>query len=283
MGRHRAALGLTVLVAVTALVTVYAVAIATDPPRPLLVAGPASPSPSPSPLPDLSAMALPMPLHGENEVVGPDAWHSWTLVDRRTSQWWGSPNADEPNRSVSMIKVWLAALYLRRNPNPSQEWVELLSSMIRDSNNRAADAVHRALGGNAAMTAAMTEICGVEGPYIPPGYWWASTWISSYDAAMLGVCIANFRVANVAWTQWLLGEMRLVRGNGDFGIRTVFDPAVRPTIAIKNGWNTEYGYWWVNCLAIGETWVLVVESRSHSAAVGVDTCESVTRQLLASP
>ncbi len=235
--------------------------------------------PTPSALPGPPPLAL----HGANSVTGQAAWWSWSLLDRRTGQVWGSPNQDEVTRSVSMIKFWLAALYLRQHPAPSPAMVTTLRSMIRDSNNDAADTVHRALGGNAPVIAAMESVCGVTGPYIPAHYWWASTNISPHSAVQLGDCLAAGRVADPQWTDWLLGEMRAVRGGGDFGVRWAFPDEVRPTIAIKNGWNVEQGVWYVNCLAIGDDWVLAVESRSAAFATGADLCVSVTRQLLDEP
>jgi hypothetical protein len=224
-----------------------------------------------------------MPLLGSNPVTGSGAWWSWALLDRRTGQAWGSPTADEETRSVSMIKFWLAALYLREHPNPPAAMRNSLSSMIRDSNNDVADSVFFGLGGREPVVAAMKSLCGVTEAYIPPGYWWASTWISSLEVARLGGCVADGKVADPQWTEWVLEEMRMVRGNGNFGIRFAFPEPVRSSIAIKNGWNVEEKVWFVNCLAIGDTWVLAVQTRSPSAVAGVDNCVSVPRQLLQAP
>lgn len=220
--------------------------------------------------------------NGGNTVTGPSYWWSWALVDRRTGESWGGSTADEPNRSVSMSKFWLAAAYLRLHPEPDQSTLNLLSTMIRDSNNDAADTIFFALGGREPMISTMQSACGVTGPYILPGYWWASTWISARDTARLGVCLAEGRVANAHWTEWILNEMRQVRGGGNFGIRFAFPEPQRSTIAIKNGWNVwdQNGVWYINCLAIGDTWVLAVETRSSD---GGETCRSVAAQLLQTP
>jgi hypothetical protein len=250
--------------------------------------GPSASSTSPIPTAARpSAETTPAPplytLHGANAVTGPSSWWSWSLVDRRTGESWGGPTADEPTRSVSMIKFWLGGLYLREHPQPSQGMVNQLSTMIRDSNNDVANDIFFGLGGRLPVVAAMETVCGVKGPYILPGWWWASTWISSRDAARLGACLAGGRVANSQWTEWLLGEMRQVRGGGNFGIRFAFPEPIRSTIAIKNGWNIEEGVWYVNCLAIGDTWVLVTESRAGSFITGRDVCVGVTEQLLREP
>jgi len=253
--------------------------IARDPP-----ASPTRPVPTTT---EPTAEATPAPptytLNGANTVTGPSSWWSWALVDRRTGESWGGPTAGEPTRSVSMIKFWLGGLYLRAHPQPSQAMLNQLSTMIRDSNNDVANDVFFGLGGRLPVVAAMETVCGVKGPYILPGWWWASTWISARDAARLGVCLAEGRVANPQWTEWLLNEMRQVRGGGNFGIRFAFPEPIRSTIAIKNGWNIEDGVWYVNCLAIGDTWVLVTESRAGSFITGRDVCVGVTEQLLREP
>ena len=222
-------------------------------------------------------------LHGTNPVTGSGAFWGWALLDRRTGELWGSPNVDQPNRTVSMIKFWLAALYLRAHSEPSQSMLNQLTSMIRDSNNDVANTVFFGLGGIRAEIDPMTQLCGITGPYIRPGYWWASTWISPHDTVLLADCVADGRVASPQWTEWLLNEMRNVRGYGDFGIRWAFPEPERSTIAIKNGWNDlDDGLYYTNCLAITDDWALAVETRG-TATAGHDNCVNVTKQLLAAP
>src|SRR5688572_13518593 len=86
---------------------------------------------------------------------------SWALLDRRTGQLTGSPNAATRSDTASMIKGWLAADYLR-NAGPSVENSRLkaLSTMIRDSSNPAADTYYRAGGGSAGINR-MIRICGL--------------------------------------------------------------------------------------------------------------------------
>lgn len=274
-----------------AAVVVTAVTMADADPGP--VGTGSTPSTGPlSPTPSVAATAEPAPSvtgpvalvpNGGNTVTGPSSWWSWALLDRRTGDTWGGPTADEPTRSVSMIKFWLAALYLREHPEPPSGMLNQLSTMIRDSNNDVADSVFFGLGGRGPVISAMESVCGVTGPHILPGYWWASTWISSRDAARLGACVADGRVANARWTAWVMDEMRQVRGGGDFGIRFAFPEPQRATIAIKNGWNIEDGVWYVNCLAIGDTWVLATESRAGSFVTGRDVCVGVATQLLQQP
>ena len=82
----------------------------------------------------------------------------------------------------------------------------------------------------------------------------------------MGDCIADGRAAGPKWTKWLLDEMRLVRGVGDFGIRKAFPAAVQKKIAIKNGWvdRTSEQEMHINCLAIGDTWTMGVMVSTRS-------------------
>jgi hypothetical protein len=225
----------------------------------------------------------PLVLDGTRPVASPTPWSSWALLDRRTGELWSSPNGDEASRTASMVKVWHAALYLRTYPEPTPAWLAAISTMIRDSDNAAADRVHRALGGNGPVTAAMRDLCGVSA-YVPSGRWWASTTISPRQAVLLGDCVADGKVASPNWTQWLLSEMRQVRGGGNFGIRWALPEPDRSWLAIKNGWTSGWGDgWYVNCMGIADTWVLVIETRSSSFGAGQNACWAITSQLLRRP
>jgi hypothetical protein len=237
------------------------------------------------PGPTDAATPAALPLDGTKPVSVAAPWWGWSLVDLRTGQTWGSATENEVNRSASMTKAWLAALYLREHPDPGPEWLERLSAMIRDSDNDAADIVHRELGADGPVTAAMGTVCGVDGVRVEsegsnPWRGWAWMHTSPRQSAQLGACIANGDVAEPRWTQWLLDQMRHVRGEGDFGIQSAFPKQQRSDIAIKNGWSEHDGQWVVNCLAIGEEWSLAVESRTQSFEDGSQICVSVTEQLL---
>ncbi len=225
----------------------------------------------------------PLELDGTRPVASPTPWSAWALLDRRTGEVWSSPNGDETSRTASMVKAWLAALYLRKYPQPTPAWLAALSTMIRDSDNSVADRVYRVLGGNRAVTEAVEQLCGVRSS-VPSGRWWASTTISPRQAVLLGDSIADGRIAGPEWTQWLLGEMRQVRGGGNFGIRWALPDPEPSAVAIKNGWTSGWGDgWYVNCLAITDAWVLVIETRSGSFGDGIDGCWSITTQLLRVP
>jgi hypothetical protein len=108
--------------------------------------------------------------------------------------------------------------------------------------------------------------------------------MSARDVVRLGLCIADGRAAG-AWTGWLLGEMRQVRGDGDFGPRKAFAAAAGAGIAVKNGWfeRPEDEHWHFACLAIGDSWTLGVLLR-YPAKLGEEhgreLCREAGEQLL---
>lgn len=214
---------------------------------------------------------------------------SWALLDRRTNKITGSSNLTETNDTASMIKSWLAADYLRRAAEageaPSQEKLHELSIMIRDSDNAAAQDIYLHNGQDDSIDR-LIQICGLTDSSAHHA-WWSMTQLSARDTVRMGACIADGRAAGRAWTPWLLDEMRQVRGEGDFGARSGMPPEAAAKVAIKNGWlvRGDDQLWHVNCLAIGEDWVLGVLTR-YPAQLGLDhgagLCRSVGEQLMTS-
>jgi hypothetical protein len=214
---------------------------------------------------------------------------SWALLDRRTNAITGSPNISETNDTASMIKAWLAADYLRRasaaGESPSQQRLNELSIMIRDSDNAAAQDIYLRNGQDDSIER-LFGMCGLTDSSAYRG-WWSKTKVSARDTARMGACIADGRAAGQAWTPWLLDEMRQVRGEGDFGARTAMPPEAAAHVAIKNGWlvRSEDGLWHVSCLAIGDDWVLGVLTR-YPGRLGLEhgagLCRSVGQQLMTS-
>jgi hypothetical protein len=235
----------------------------------------------------------PLPLRAAKitlDSVQTTGFLSWAVLDRRSGQIFGSSNMDATSDTASLIKAWMAAEYLRENPNPSQSRLNDLEIMVRDSDNDAGDRTYDAIGGTAGIQK-MVSVCSLTDSAAVPG-WWSNTTVSARDLVRLGQCIGDGRAAGPQWTAWLLDEMRKVRGDGDFGIREAFPAAQRSTIAIKNGWllRDDDNAWHTDCLAIGDTWVLSIMQRypttgsyddgfNHTAAV----CQNVTKLLLTAP
>lgn len=217
---------------------------------------------------------------------------AWSMVNLRTGQQCGSKNATDVSLSASMIKAWLASdflsLHVEAGKTPTASELATLSTMIRDSSNDAATTIYNSVGGKPTL-GRLKETCGLMGtPYISGAHGWGSTYISAWDAATLGACIYDGRATTPYWRDWLLNEMRNVRGTGNFGTRRAFSASEQPTIAIKNGWigvpeNRQY---YLNCLAIGDGWALAVETHLPALAGeqanidrGAGVCIDVTNQL----
>ncbi|HZN77452.1 MAG TPA: serine hydrolase [Micromonosporaceae bacterium] len=227
---------------------------------------------------------------------------SWALLDRRSGELAGSANFNQTNTTESMIKVWLVSDYLRHHPDPDQATLRKLSSAIRDSDDTAAQWAYRQ-GGSDAVVRRLVTTCGLTDTTVHSG-WWSLTKMSARDAVRMGNCIADGRAAGPKWTDWVLSEMRQVRGTvdqqqersggGRWGIIDALPADTARTVAIKNGW-TPQGYdgrWHINCLAVTDDWVLAVQAQypygkwPSGAAVpegldkGAGICRQVTEQLL---
>jgi hypothetical protein len=189
-----------------------------------------------------------------------------------------------------MIKIWIASDYLRQltaaGEQPTQQRLDELSAMIRDSLDQAAEQIYR-LDGADDVVNRMISMCGLTDTTMVDG-WWSRTAITARDAVRLGLCVADGRAAGPAWTAWVLGEMRQVRGEGRFGVIDALPTAVAATTAIKNGWTLieADGDWHIACLAVQDQRILAVLARydgSRGLAYGANVCADVTRQLMGRP
>ncbi|MER7164605.1 hypothetical protein ABT336_00805 [Micromonospora sp. NPDC000207] len=245
------------------------------------------PTPSPSPSPD----PLPFDLTSTSIDVEIDGWYGWSVMDTRSGEITGSKNMDETSTTASLIKSWIVADYLRRadeaGEKPGDGKLNDATLIIRDSDNLRTERLYTEVG-RAASIKRMIRICEMTDSSVADDKGWSRTNLSPRDTTRLGQCIADGRAAGPEWTDWLLKEMRLVRGSGDFGIRKAFSAKVGKTIAIKNGWvdRIEEQEIHVNCLAIGEDWTMGVMLRypiNRGYEYGMDNCEKVTDTLLRRP
>jgi hypothetical protein len=217
-----------------------------------------------------------------------DGFLSWALMDRQTGTLSGSANHTSATSSTeSMIKIWIAADYLRlqatNGQTPSRQQLDKLTIMIRNSDNQVARDVYQLDGGDDVVNR-MISICGLTDTARVDGTW-SQTQITARDATRLGLCIADGHAAGPTWTPWILTQMRQVRGEGRFGIIDALPPTVAATTAIKNGWTLvdDDGDWHIACLAIQDRWILAVLTRydaSRGLAYGANVCANVTRQLM---
>ncbi|MEU6072175.1 hypothetical protein [Micromonospora sp. NPDC047074] len=241
-----------------------------------------SPSPTPSPTPE------PLPFEAQELDLDIEGWYSWSVLDRRSGEIIGSDNMDETNTTASLIKAWIVADHLRRadeqGQTPSDAKLADATRIIRDSDNTRTQQFYNALGGSASIKRLLAK-CELTDSSVASDGGWSRTKLSPRDTARMGACIADGRAAGPKWTKWLLNEMRLVRGSGDFGIRKAFPAAERKTIAIKNGWidRTKEQEMHINCLAIGDTWTMGVMVRypiDMGYEYGMKNCQKITEALL---
>jgi hypothetical protein len=248
----------------------------------------ASPEPSPT-APDADA-TLGMagqpapPLFSPAQVnVSVNGSYSWALLDRRTGAISGSANYTTwTNSTESMIKAWISSDYLRRlgNTAPAQSRLDELTQMIRDSDDNAAEDIYD-VDGYDDVVQRMITICGLTETSIFDG-WWSRTQVSARDAVRLGACVADGRAAGPKWTNWILNEMRQVRGEGRFGIIDWLPAGAAGQTSIKNGWTIVGDDWHLDCLAIVDQYVLAVLTRFPSELglqYGAGICRNVTTQL----
>jgi Beta-lactamase enzyme family len=250
----------------------------------LWVDGVPSPQPSPSD-PEIKVKAFDISALDPAALVNVQtkAWYSWALLDRTTGAMLGSPNMHEPNRACSMIKAWIAADYLGQVKTPSQARQADIEKMIRDSDSVTADVLMNELGRLKSFNR-MKEVCQTA-DFTPINSWSMAT-ISAHDTCRLADTIADARVANPQWTQWLLGLMRTVRA-GQWGVRVAFPVPARSTIAIKNGWDDtdRVDTFYANCLAVHDKWAMAVLTRyptqlRNAEDLGAGVAEAIARQLL---
>ncbi|MFC3503807.1 hypothetical protein ACFOOK_22950 [Micromonospora krabiensis] len=243
------------------------------------------PSPQPSPSPSLE----PLPFVATNlDDLDIEGWYSWSVLDRRTGAIIGSKNMGETSTTASLIKSWIVADYLRRaaenGQTPSDAKLADATRIIRDSDNTRAEQFYNNVGRSASIKR-LISMCDLTDSSVAPDGGWSRTALSPRDTARLGNCIATGKAAGPKWTNWLLNEMRLVRGAGDFGIRKAFPAAEQKKIAIKNGWidRTREQEMHINCLAIGDTWTMGVMVRypiDMGYDYGMKNCQKITEALL---
>jgi hypothetical protein len=257
------------------------------------------PGPSPSPPPPPTLRNQPVSITGFK-----GKYLAWALMDRETGEINGSANsATATNSTESMIKVWIVADFLRRKgaKQPTAAELKLTSTAIRNSNDTAAESLYSKVGRAKSLTR-LNQICGVSARPAFGGNW-AYTLISAQDVTRLGDCLISGAAAGPTWTEYVLAEMRAVRGpvtdnapgrttgGGRWGIIDGLPANLSPDAGIKNGWTMlqSDGQWHINCLAVHADWVLAVQMRLPNAKFkswlaglqyGAGVCASVTTQLV---
>jgi hypothetical protein len=254
------------------------------------------PAPAPSTAATAAVPVAPAATPRLVSIDTPGYW-SWALLDRATLEITGGPDRRPGTSSTeSMIKVWIVADRLRTydesGEQPPEQVLALASSAIRDSDDEAAETLYRDGGGDDVIRR-LIATCELADTTAYPD-WWSRTQMSARDAVRMGLCLADGRAAGPRWTEWVLAEMRQVRGTTDpadqpyggrWGIIDALPPDQQDRLAIKNGWTPIWsdGTWHISCLAIAEDWILAVQTR-YPVDLGLDhgagICHDVARQAL---
>lgn len=317
MRKHAVVVAYVVAALVTAPVTVLLTRAAL-PTRAAAAPGAVPSSAAPAPVPHLQMVGQPVP---PGPVIGVPAdpaaikapayasYAGWALLDRHTGTLTGSANRETgSNTTESMIKVWIAADWLRhQGAGAPQAAVDELYQMIIHSDDTIAHKYYELNGGDASI-AELMKTCRLRGTHLPslPNSW-SYTTMSPADAVRLGSCIATGTAAGPTWTAWLLKAMHDVQGGvtdqqahtggGHWGIVDALPAALAAQVSIKNGWTAQiYDHnWHVNCLAVHPDWVLAIEVRypwtspdgnwqnANNLQQGADACRLITKQLLVTP
>lgn len=206
---------------------------------------------------------------------------SWAILDVKTGVFSGSENWNMPSFMLSTIKPWIAADYFNLHPNPSAAVLAQLSAMIVDSNDQVA---YQYFTGQASWNR-LVKACGLT-DVVFRSWSWSLSEMSARDAVRFGGCIYSGKATSQKWTDWIVDKMRHVRGEGDFGIRELFQD--RTQIATKNGWYNWEGKWYVNCLAVTSNWSISVIQQwpyaggdlKYGVSLANPTCKIIASQVL---
>jgi hypothetical protein len=218
--------------------------------------------------------------------LDPQGWTAWSLLDLNTNTRLGSTNSrTETNNAESVIKAWIATDYVSRVEAEGRalttEEQTLLETMIRYSDDAAAETLYVSAGGDAVIQRLIDE-CGLNNTGIVSG-WWSYTSITADDTVTMLRCILD-RAKTSPLTAWVVDEMRHVDPSGSFGISRALPSPTQANAVVKNGWTLhDDGLWRVNCLTSWNHWALSVLTR-YPAELGQEhgakVCRSVMRQLV---
>ncbi|WP_203911911.1 hypothetical protein [Rhizocola hellebori] len=214
-------------------------------------------------------------------AVPSGSWLQWAYIDSK-GEVSGSPAAERDSSAMeSVVKAWIAADFLMRDPTPSQSRLEQIRRMVRDNNDKDAQSLYVSLGADESIER-MIAVCSLAHTKVAPG-WWAKTTTTAADTARLSRCIGSGKAAGPKWTPWLLTELRQIRGQGAFGITQGLTVSAAPQVGYKNGWTLYEREWAVNCMAVADTWSLAIMQRypkELNLEHGARNCAQIATQLI---
>jgi hypothetical protein len=136
----------------------------------------------------------PLPVKATDVKIDHSGWYSWALLDTRTGKISGPADRTELSTTASLIKSWIGADFLRRSAEqgkePSASRMAQVETMIRDSDNNAAQSLYEANGG-APSIKRLISMCKLQDSKVSADGGWSRTMLSPADITRLGACIAN--------------------------------------------------------------------------------------------
>ncbi len=194
-------------------------------------------------------------------------------------------------RIASGMKISIGTQFLRlrhqQNQPVSADEIVKLGRMIQVSDNGDADDLWddsgKADGLNATTAAAKMRQTAYQ-----QGHGWGFSLTTAHDQALLTSALARGRLLSQTDTRLLLGLMRNVQPNQQWGFADVIDPTLQ--LAVKNGWyeDTDEPVWRVHCTAIFDSPALahpfsIAVMTKYPARLhmdyGEDTCRGVAHSL----
>jgi hypothetical protein len=191
----------------------------------------------------------------------------------------------ESFKTASIVKAdILAVLLLQRQQAGASLGAagrQLAARMIEDSDNAAASALWRAVGGGPGLEAG-NAVLGLEQTVPGPGPYWGSTLTTVADQLRLLAVLTSARSAlSAAARRYELGLMRDVEAGQDWGVTRAASTGTRP--AVKNGWlpARPRGLWVINSIGVirhaGHKLALAVLSAGNpSQSAGISLVQAAT-------
>ncbi|MFG1707705.1 serine hydrolase [Nonomuraea sp. M3C6] len=208
------------------------------------------------------------------------------VLDLVTGVRFGQGDHEHDMITASGAKVDIvSALLHQRSGGLDEEERELAERMIRESDNKAADAMWSRVGGGGAMSEFYRDV-GLRETTPGPGIYWGGTKTSPADRIrLLKVLIKGGKGLSAGDRRLVLGLMGQVQSDQAWGVSAAARPGDRA--ALKNGWTPrpfEHNSWAVTSygrvVGPGRDLLLSVQTDQQPAeGTGIETIEGVARMI----
>lgn len=185
-----------------------------------------------------------------------------------------------PMFSTAKVPIMLATLNraVREGRRVSAREQALIRSMITVSDNGAASALLRSIGGGAAVQAYLRSI-GIVNTYIDDA--WGLSTTTAQDMARMLAKLGNCTILVQRLCNYALGVMNGVIPGQDWGVSAGVPAGA--TVALKNGWFPDDDGWAVNSTGVvlgGKRYTIAVFTNPDpSLGYGIATIEQISRSV----